>query len=154
MQTANILLSLGGHHGNTVPKFGVTAAEIAVLRAIHGDESVKDIEPGQVIKTSHRGERERLLGIYGAAKTESGAPIVASMFPGVAARVHETLEELDLPAEFFKAIGHMAPDPVEQTADAPAELPAPHFGAEEIEDGEDAIGDDINDEHADKDILG
>ncbi|HEV2155409.1 hypothetical protein [Bradyrhizobium sp.] len=112
MQTANILLSLGGHHGNTVPKFGVTAAEIAVLRAIHGDESIKDVEPGHVIKTTHRTERDRLLGIYGGAKFEDGRPIVESLFPGVAARVHETLAELELPGDFFKATGRMSAEGV------------------------------------------
>lgn len=107
MQTANILLSLGGDHGNTVPKFSVTAAEIAVLRVIHGDESVKDVEPVGDVRRSHRDERLRLLNIYGGAKTDDHKPIVEGMFPGVAARVFESLQELELPDSFFKAVGHL-----------------------------------------------
>jgi hypothetical protein len=109
MQTANILLSIGGHHGNTVPKFDVTAAEITVLRAIHGDESVKDVEPGRVIQRSNNAELARLRDIYGNAKDEHGNNIVQTLFPGVAARVHQSLQELGLPEEFYKAIGRMTP---------------------------------------------
>ncbi|WP_439392546.1 hypothetical protein ACRQ5Q_24285 [Bradyrhizobium sp. PMVTL-01] len=82
-----------------------------MLRAIHGDESVKDVEPGPAIRRSHRDERARLIEVYGGAKDEAGKHIVAGMFPGVAARVHETLEELGLPDEFFKATGRMKASP-------------------------------------------
>ena len=65
MQLARILLALGGDAGNTVPKTGITPSEIAVLRIIHGEESVKEIEPyGQVDRTS-RQERQRLVELYG-----------------------------------------------------------------------------------------
>lgn len=102
MQTANVLLSLGGDHGNTVMKWAITAAEIAVLREIHGDESVRDVEPVGEIKRGHRQERERLVAIYGGAKRDDKR-IVEMLFPGVAARVFEDISELDLPEEFFKA---------------------------------------------------
>lgn len=106
MQTANIMLSLGGDHGNQVYKHAVTAAEIAVLRAIHGDDAVKDIEPTGTVKRSHREERGRLIETYGGAKIpDTKTPIVESLFPGVAARVFEDLHELDLPDVFFKATG-------------------------------------------------
>jgi hypothetical protein len=111
MHVANILLSLGGDHGNTVSKFGCTAAEIAVLREIHGNDAVKDIEPAGSIKRGHREERIRLLNIYGAAKTEDQKPIVESMFPGVAARVFETLDELGIDESFFKASGRLTANP-------------------------------------------
>lgn len=108
MQTANILLSLGGDHGNTVMKFQVTAAEIAVLRAIHGDESVREVEPVGHVKRGHRQERERLVAIYGRAKDPEQKPIVEGLFPGVAARVFETLDELDLDESFYKATGRLS----------------------------------------------
>lgn len=159
MQTATVLLSLGGDHGNQVMKHGVTAAEIAVLRAIHGDESVKDVEPGQDVTRTHRAERERLLGIYGAAKIpDTKVPIVESLFPGVAARVFERLDELDIPESFFKATGHLKAVPYDPSA--PLEIDeaglrgddAPAHDAPVDED--DTVGDDINDGHAEKDILG
>lgn len=107
MQTANVLVSLGGDSGNTVPKQRVTAAEIAVLMAIHGNESVNDVEPCGDIKRSNREERARLLSIYGAAKDDMNKPIVEGMFPGVAARVFETINELGLADSMFKATGRM-----------------------------------------------
>lgn len=104
MQTANIILALGGDAGNSVPKYGVTPAEIAVLRFIHGDESVTDVEPTGEVKRSSREERQRLIELYG--RQQDGrfvSPHVDALFPGVAARVFETLDELDLPEDFYKA---------------------------------------------------
>lgn len=103
MQVANILLSLAGDSGNTVPKSNVTAAEVAVLRLIHGEESVRDIEPIGTVERTNRGERQRLVARYG--RMEEGqlrAKAVDALFPGVAARVYEAFEELELPEEFYK----------------------------------------------------
>jgi hypothetical protein len=192
MQIANILLSLGGDHGNTVPKFAVTAAEISVLRAIHGDESVKDVEPVGDVKRSHRDERARLLNIYGGAKTADHKPIVEGMFPGIAARVFESLHELDLPESFFKAVGHLKANAEQAWPSAPREdgptiaewviagydaraYPPTGYAsrstAEEIaaaitateqkappvdeaDEADEGVGDDINDGHAEPNVLG
>lgn len=102
MEIANIMLALGGDKGNSIPKFLVTASEIAVLREIHGEDSVSDVEPLGERKTSHRAERERLIAAYGNAKKDE-RPVVDTLFPGVAARLVEKLSELELPEEFFKA---------------------------------------------------
>jgi hypothetical protein len=159
MQRANCLVSLGGDHGNTVPKWLVTAAEIAVLREIHGDEAVNDIEPVDEIKRSNREERGRLLAIYGGAKYPDQKPIVESMFPGVAARVFETLDELELDESFYKATGRLKAKPAAPAYDpqAPLEVDMSVLGevdGEAVDEAEEGIGDDINDEHAEKDILG
>ncbi|AKR54328.1 hypothetical protein XM25_00605 [Devosia sp. H5989] len=104
MQTANILLALGGDSGNQVPKFAVTAAEIAVLRAIHGDESVTEIQPLKtVVDRTNRAELGRLRATYGKARDNEGNVIVDMLFPGAAARVFETIDELDLNASLFAA---------------------------------------------------
>lgn len=103
MEIANVIVSLGGDGGNTVPKFGVTAAEIAVLRAIHGEDAVHDIEPIGDKRVNNREELSRLKLIYGGAKDGNQNAFVDLLYPGIAARIFETLEELDLPEEFFKA---------------------------------------------------
>lgn len=102
MQTANILLGIGGGRDNIVPKYGVTAAEIAILRAIHGDDAVFDVEPGPDKTISNRAELGRLHEVYGGAVGANGEKIVSVLYPGAAARVFENLEELDIPEDFFK----------------------------------------------------
>lgn len=102
MQTAHALVALGGDKGNTVPKFDLTAAEIAVLRSIHGPDSVFEIEPVGEIERGSREERNRLRLAY-PAKDEDGNHIVDLLYPGAGARVYEGLDELELPEEAFKA---------------------------------------------------
>lgn len=107
MQTANIMLALGGDGGTMVPKAGVTASEIAVLRAIHGNDSVTDVEPAEDVKRTDREEIARLRDIYGRAMvTDAGGsptPVLTVLFPGAGARAVHTIDELDIPKEFFKA---------------------------------------------------
>ena len=116
MQLANILLRLAGDTGNTVPKYDVTPSEIAVLRHIHGDEAVIDVEPTGDVKRTSRAERERLSERYGRIGPNGTfvSRAVDDLFPGVATRVFEDLDELGLPEEFFKAEKRMtaAPAPV------------------------------------------
>lgn len=104
MHIANVMVALAGDQKNVVPKTRVTAAEIAVLQAIHGNDAITEVEPLGDIKRTNREERERLFIIYGKAKDHDDRAIVTQMFPGVAARVHETLDELELAPEQFKAI--------------------------------------------------
>jgi hypothetical protein len=62
-------VNLGGEAANQVPKTNLTAAEIVVLRTIHGLESVNDIEKTGAAKKTHTdaAERNRLQMIYGTA---------------------------------------------------------------------------------------
>ncbi len=101
MQTAHVMLAIAGDPGNSVRKHNVTPAEIAVLREIHGEDSVTDIEPAGEVERTHREERQRLNETYG--KVIDGANPVARLFPGAAARVFETLDELELDESLFKA---------------------------------------------------
>lgn len=153
MHTANILLSLGGDNGNVVPKYNITAAEIAVLRHIHGEEAVQDIEPAADINRTSRVERQRLVEAYGRRiDGRFASPAVDALFPGAAARVFETLDELDLPDEFYKAERRVKSRTAPKATEAPvAEDPAgePVPTGEEPDDG---IGD-INDEHADGNLF-
>lgn len=115
MKLANIMLAIGGGRDNTFPKYGVTAAEIAVLRSIHGEDAVFDVEPTAADALNEDGglrtnrqELARLRGIYGGAQDGNGGKIVEGLFPGAAARVFEDFDELDLPDEYFIATGRVS----------------------------------------------
>jgi hypothetical protein len=131
MQIANILLALGGNSDSTVPKYGVTPAEVAVLRQIHGEDSVTDVEPVGDVERPNRDERKRLAEAYGRRDPTGRhlAPAVDALFPGVASRVFETFDELDLPEEFYKAATRVSArppresEPVEVAPAAPAAEP-------------------------------
>jgi hypothetical protein len=155
MQTANITLLLGGDAGNTVQKFGITPSEIAVLRFIHGEDAVVDVSPVGDVKRSSREERQRLAEIYGRSQPNGqfSAPAIDSMFPGIAARMFETLDELGLDESFFKAetrVSTKSEDAPakpakkgkkaveEPVAETPVEIPAE--GAEDDEGEDDGIG--------------
>lgn len=125
METANILLDIGSDGTSILSKSRVTPAEVAVLRLIHGDDAVTEIEvlPGEALtdgkKRTHRQEIARLMDVYGKPTPEGGreARAVTALFPGAAARVFETFEELELPDDHFKT-----------TARATAARPEPFAG--------------------------
>lgn len=111
MQTAKVLVNIGGDAGNMVPKT-VTAAEVAVLRAIHGEEAVHDIEPIGDEPVSQRDELDRLRQTYGRASDGESRSIVGLLFPGAGARVFENIAELGLPESLFKPIARASVAPV------------------------------------------
>jgi hypothetical protein len=112
-ETANVMVALGGDIGMTVPKFGVTAAEIAVLQTIHGNDAVLAIEPKPVVQRTMRVERARLDKIYSSdAKRKDGKCPVAAIYPGAAARLFQRIDELQLASSQFKP--GLAPEGVDQ----------------------------------------
>lgn len=104
MQLASILLNLGGDAGNQVPKFNVTPSEVAVLRILHGDDAVNDIEVIGEEKRSSKAERERLMQIYAAPQPDGSrrSPAIDMLFPGVAARLYDNFDEMELDEVHFK----------------------------------------------------
>ena len=100
MKLANVHVKLDAH--NAVPKWGVTAAEIALLRAIHGPEAVYDIEPAGEVERSNGVELARLHDLYGAARDEDNRPMLRTVFP-VASSLHQNLDDLGLDESLFKA---------------------------------------------------
>ncbi len=108
MQIANVMVALGGDRGSTVPKYGVTASEIQVLRAIHGEEAVFDVEPVGEIERSDREEIARLadpVDGYGLARNENGQRIVETLFPGgPLARAFRNINDIGLDESFFKPL--------------------------------------------------
>lgn len=106
MQIANALLSLAGDPGNTVPKYGITVAELTVLRVIHGEGAVNEIEPIGEIVRSDREELERLHEMF---PRPAGTPSpVRATYPGAVARVHHTFAEVDIPDTCFKATARVS----------------------------------------------
>ena len=139
MQYANVMVALGGDTRNTVPKYTVSAAEIGVLQAIHGTDAVFDVEyvgKDLALDTagkpkSNRQIREDLRLIYGGARDGNGNSIFEQLFPGVAARVFENLNELGIPDTFFKATAHAEvpePEPEEEPEEAPKPAAKPAKG--------------------------
>lgn len=127
MELANCLVALNGDRGNTVPKYEVTPAEIAVLCAIHGLDAVFDIEPtGGDVKRSTRDELERLLRLY-PAKDEDNNLVVRKVYAGASPVMHQTIEDLGLPEESFKTLERVTAkaSPKKAKAKPAAEKPAP-----------------------------
>lgn len=121
LQTANVMLAIGGDSRNTVPKYAVTAAEIAVLRVIHGEAAVFDVEPVGVVSRTDRQEIGRLSEIYGRQEGDRRiAPAVAELFPGAAARVFHTLDDLELPEDLFIATERKTSAPAKKADKTPA----------------------------------
>ena len=119
MEQANILLALGGDARNQVPKYGVTAAEIKILQALHGDDSVTDVEPlddealGPDDETrTPKEELARLSEIYRDARIDDGNGsrrfMIGQFFP-VASAIPTKLSDLDIPEEFYKAVEREKP---------------------------------------------
>ena len=117
METANVLVASGGDRGNTVPKYGVTAAEIAVLMALHGNDAVFDIEPGDDVERSNNEELARLRGLYGNARDEDGVPLINAIYPGAGAQVHRTIASLELGENLFNPTHPAKPKPDTTTGD-------------------------------------
>lgn len=95
MQRCNCTLRLSGDVGNTVSKKGISVAEIAVLRAIHGDDAVVDIQPITNDKTPHKQERARLMEIYGGHVIKDKS-VMELLFPGEFAQLPNTLSDIGL----------------------------------------------------------
>lgn len=145
MQTANIMLAIGGDRGNTVPKYAISVAEIVLLRAIHGEDAVFDVEPLETpamdegMAISNRAELNRLRRVYDA-KDADGNRIVDQVYPGAAARVFETLEEIDLPEDYFKPTERTAP--IKAVAAAKPRAKAKAAPEPASDQGPDDLGDD------------
>lgn len=70
MRLYDVKVRLAGSRENEVRKDNVTAAEIMILRAFHGVDSVEDIVPKEMDRRSHSDERKRLfLSYVGAEET-------------------------------------------------------------------------------------
>lgn len=147
MQLANALLALNGQRGNSVPKYAITAAEIAVLMAVHGVDAVYDIQPlDEETERSSVAEKARLFELY-PARDEDGRPIVETVYPGNAPVVHQDIADLGLPEELFATTQRVTAKPkARKPAAAPARKPRPAAETAKVENSADALFDDGEDE--------
>lgn len=94
MQICNCSVAVGGEAGMTVYKERVTVAEMAILRAVHGEDAVRNIEVIADEKIDSNEERARLASIY---KNPEG--IVRNTF-GAVGPLPKTLEDAGIDDEF------------------------------------------------------
>jgi hypothetical protein len=99
MQHASCTVALNGDITYTVHKPDVTVAEIAVLRAIHGADAVRDIQPTYMDKRPHAEERERLTLEYNSAKDHDDVLIVSKVFPSFS-QLPVTLKDIGVEIDF------------------------------------------------------
>jgi len=94
MQVCNCTVAIGGDAGMTVYKEGVSVAEIAILRGVHGEDAVRNIEVVADEKIDNTEERSRLISIY-----RSPEGIVKDTF-GAVGPLPKTLDEAGISDEF------------------------------------------------------
>lgn len=133
MQYIDGLLALGGDLRNTVPLSAVSVAEVHLLRAIHGPDSVHDVQPlPGVNEVQPRGEIARLIEKY-PATDEDGLQVARRVFAGGAPSVPVEIADLDLPEAAFRVVQRVAA-PAPKRKRAPAAEP----GSAVVPVGEDA----------------
>lgn len=118
MQIANVLVALGGKRGETVPKYRVTPAELAVLQFLHGEDGVYDIDiQTDTVERTHRQEIERLRMSYSRRDGERViSPAINALFPGVGAQVPQKFSDLELNEELF-VVTRRKRDPLDHDGD-------------------------------------
>lgn len=142
MEYANCTVRLAGQMTFEVQKVGVTPAEIMVLRALHGQDSVINIVSTGIKKgTAPATERARLLGLYTAnGAKEEYVKLINDMFPGAYPRIPLRIADVMTDADLIEP---EAPaddgdlDPIEAApVEAAAEPTLEDPDAEAIEDAE------------------
>ena len=146
MQLANALLALGGDRGNSVPKYRVTAPEIAVMMAIHGVDAVYDITPlDDEVTREPRAEKARLFEKY-PARDDDGKPYVEVVYPGGDPAMHQDIADLGLPEELFAVTARVTAKPKAAKKAPAAKKPRPATATAKVENSADALFDDDEDE--------
>ena len=86
MEYAQIEVRLSGSLENTVIK-EVSAAEIPVIKSLHGHDAVVNIKKTRSDAVDQKEERDRL-------EREYTSPVVEKLFPGVLGKLPQTLVEI------------------------------------------------------------
>ena len=102
MQVCDVEVRLAGDVYHTVPKIGVTPAEILILQTIHGSDAVVNIRPRKQDKRGHADEYDRLSrtydggSIHGAGPDDPKKVSIARLFPGPVKKLPVTLDEIGI----------------------------------------------------------
>lgn len=94
MQICNCTVAIGGEAGMTVVKERVTVPELAILRVVHGEDAVRNIEVIADESVDSADERSRLASIY-----KNPENVVRDAF-GAAGALPKTLEDAGISDEF------------------------------------------------------
>lgn len=87
MQKCSATIRLGGSLLHTVRKHKISPAEVVVLRAVHGDDAVAEMELDRAEPTRRAEELEMLVTTY-------GEEVVAKCFPGHAPSIPTRFAEI------------------------------------------------------------
>jgi len=106
MQMFNCKVRLAGNVGMEVRKTGVTAAEVEVLRALHGHDAVLDLDyvgdlkPSEDISNVKAHVMDGLTRTYGASSVGDTVktPVLEAAF-GRSMRLPTTLEDFEIPVK-------------------------------------------------------
>lgn len=96
MQHCSCIVYLDGDRNSSVHKPDVTVAEIALLRAIHGPDSIGGIKPTYVGKEKQAAELARLRVEYANSNvTKEGGSLIEAVYPGRNPSLPTKLTDID-----------------------------------------------------------
>lgn len=72
MNLYDVIVRVGGSVGNEVEKLAVTAAEVVMFQALHGDDSVRRIKHVGVSDEPDASIRGRMAAYFGTGRVETG----------------------------------------------------------------------------------
>jgi hypothetical protein len=140
MQIVNCDVHLGGDRNHVVPKTGVTVAEIEILRVLHGEDSVVNINPTKQDTRKHAEELDRLRKTYKrklpGPDSKGSKNIVDTVYPGPRPNLPATLK--DIGVDYPTASKAKKKSPAKDAADAEAKAQAEAEAAEQAQAEEEA----------------
>lgn len=108
MQYVDGLVAIGGDIRNKLFRKGMSVAEMAVLRAIHGEDSLSDLRVSSKARVAHDVERERLLQLF-----PKYGNIVIGLYRDHGGKFPTDVRELKLPSACFASTSTVAYDQAE-----------------------------------------
>lgn len=96
MRVYDIDFSPGGRIEIQIPKAGVTAPEILLLRHIHGEDAVKNVRPRTMDRRPHADEFERLVASYSVPERPGRVERFFGVMPGMPIKLPVALSAAEL----------------------------------------------------------